>query len=206
MNSKRAQTRVPVSELVAERWSPRSFDPDRPVEPEKLLALVEAARWAPSCFGDEPWRFVVFDREADPAGFQRAFDALSEGNQAWVRHAPLLLLVAADTQFSRNGKPNRWAAYDTGAAAENLCLEAVHQGLVAHQMGGFDEERARQAAGVPERFVPMAMIAVGYLGAAERLEGRLRETELGPRRRRPLAETVFAGAWGRALEVDPNRR
>ncbi|MGK0673518.1 MAG: nitroreductase family protein [Halothiobacillaceae bacterium] len=193
---KLAKTSVPILPEIAARWSSRAFDPLRHVEPKKLTALFEAARWAPSCWGDEPWRYIVCDRGQDPKAWQRAFDVLDLGNQAWCKDVPVLLVVLADTLFTRNDQPNRWGAYDTGAASENLCLEAVHQGLIAHPMGGFDAQAVREAFQVPGRYQPMAMIAIGYPGRAEQLEGSRYEDEIAPRSRRPLSETFFAGCFG----------
>ena len=140
MLEKPAVTRPPIAELIARRWSPRAMDSTQPVSRDHLLALLEAARWAPSCFGDQPWRYLVWDRFRDPAGWQQAFECLAEGNQSWVQNAPVLLLAVAAPAFGHNGQPNRWAQYDTGAASENLCLQAAALGLVAHQMGGFNPE------------------------------------------------------------------
>lgn len=195
--SKRAETSVPVLAEIAERWSPRAFDPARPVELDKLRAVLEAARWAPSASNEQPWRYIVCDRASDEEGWQRAFDQLAEGNRLWCKDVPVLLVALADTLSAKGGEPNRWGEHDTGAASENLYLEAVRQGLVAHPMGGFDAEGVRTAFAVPERFMPIAMIALGYQGRAEQLDGWRHEAEIGPRQRRPLEETFFAGRFGR---------
>lgn len=201
MLHKSAITAVPVHELIAKRWSCRAFDATRPVTREQILALTEAARWAPSCFGDEPWRFIVWDRNTNSAAWQKAFECLVEWNQDWVRNAPLLLLVTANSIFRKNGKPNAWGQYDTGAAAENLCLQAAGMGLMAHQMGGFDADRIRQLAGVPEQFACMAMIAVGYQGEETVLNDELKELELAARARVPLGEHFFEGTWGEPVKT-----
>lgn len=193
---KPAVTQTPLHALIAARWSGRAYDPARPVAPVQVAALLEAARWAPSCYGDQPWRFVLWDRHADAASWQQAFDSLSPGNQGWVRDAALLILACADTLFNHNGQANRWAQYDTGAAAENLCLQAAALDLMAHQMGGFDAERLRVVAGVPAQFTPMAMIAVGYPADPATFTPEVRERETAPRQRRPLADLCFAGRWG----------
>lgn len=192
---KPAITRTPVNDVIANRWSGRAYDPAKPVTREQTIALLEAARWAPSCYGDQPWRFVVWNRDEAKEAWQQAFETLAPGNQAWVKDAPLLLLTTADTLFNHNSQPNRWAQYDTGAAAENLCLQAEALGLMAHQMGGFDVERIRAVAGVPERFVPMAMVAVGYPADPATFSAEVRERETAPRKRRELGELFFAGAW-----------
>ncbi len=196
---KPAITQTPIHPLIAARWSGRAYDPAKPVSRDHLLALLEAARWAPSCYGDEPWRYVVWDREADADGWRRAFDCLAPGNQAWVKDAPLLMLSAADSLFNHNGNPNRWGQHDTGAASENLCLQAEALGLMAHQMGGFDADKARAVAGVPERFTPMAMIAVGHPADPASFSDEARERETAPRKRRALGELFFHGAWGRPV-------
>lgn len=190
---------TPINLLATARWSPRAFD-SRPVEPEKLLALFEAARWAPSCFGAEPWRFIVCDRARSPEAWRRAFDCLSEGNRAWAHAVPVLILVATDTRYAHNDAPNRFAQYDAGAAAMSLVLEAVAHGLVAHQMGGYDAERARVQFHIPDRFLQMAMIAVGYQASPETLPDALGEKERAPRHRRPLRDTFFEGDWNRGIE------
>jgi len=199
MEEKRANTRVPIHELLARRWSPRAFDRSRPVSREQLLALVEAARWAPSCYGDEPWRYLIWDRHRDEAAWARAFGCLGESNQKWVANAPLLLVAVASGAFDHNGKPNRWAQYDTGAASLSVALEAVAQGLIAHQMGGFDAEKLAREFAIPEGCTPMAMMAVGYQASADVLEGDYRERELAPRRRKPAETRFFEGAWGNGV-------
>lgn len=199
MTHKPAITSVPIHDIIARRWSGRAYDAGKPVSREHLLSLLEAARWAPSCFGDEPWRFLVWDRSHDAAAWERAFACLAEGNQAWVKNAPVLLLVVADSAFRRNGSPNRWGQYDTGAASENLCLQAAALGLMAHQMGGFDPERIRAEFAIPERFACMAMIALGHPAEASTLQGELRQWEEAPRARRPLGELCFDGGWEKPL-------
>ncbi|TQV64629.1 MAG: nitroreductase family protein [Halothiobacillaceae bacterium] len=194
--NKRAETSVPVLAEIAERWSPRAFDASRMVEKDKLLAVLEAARWAPSSSNEQPWRYIVCDRANDAEGWQRAFDQLTEGNRLWCKDVPVLLVALADTLSGKGGEPHRWGAHDTGAASENLYLEAVRQGLAAHPMGGFDAEGVRKTFAVPERFLPIAMIALGYQGRAEQLDGWRREAEVGARQRRPLHETFFAGQFG----------
>jgi nitroreductase len=197
MQDRKAITGVPIHELLARRWSPRAFDASRAVSRAQVAALVEAARWAPSCFGAEPWRFLMWDRAQDPAGWQQAYDCLSDNNRKWCKNVPLLFLACAASSFEHNGQPNRWSHYDTGMAALALSLEAVAQGLVAHQMGGFDIPKVRAAFGVPDDFMPMAMIAVGYQAAPEVLDDEeTLKKELKPRARKPVAERFFGGRWG----------
>jgi nitroreductase len=184
-----------ISDLIARRWSPRAFDEGRPVGREQILALLEAARWAPSCFNEQPWRYLVFDG-GDPEAL-RAARACLIGFNAWALKAPVLLLSLAKNTFAGNGKPNRHAQHDLGLASANFVLEAVRQGLVVHQMGGFDAEKARRDFGIPSDYTPMAMMAVGYpyTGRLEELPGALRSMETEPRRRKPVGEVAFAGRW-----------
>ncbi len=200
MLEKPAVTSVALAEIIALRWSPRAIDPNQPVSREQLFALLEAARWAPSCFGDEPWRYLVWDRFADAVGWQKAFACLAEGNQIWVKNAPVLLLSIAAPNFAHNGQPNRWAQHDTGAASENLCLQAAALGLVAHQMGGFNPDQAKATFNIPADHVCMAMIAVGHPGAVEALPEALREKEQAARQRKPLTQIAFAGVWGQSVQ------
>ena len=196
---KPATTQVPVAEIIANRWSGRAYDPAKAVSRQQVISLLEAARWAPSCFGDQPWRFIVWDRNHDAAAWQQAFDCLVEGNQSWVRNAPVLLLVTANTLFDHNGKENRWGSYDAGAAAENLCLQAEELGLMAHQMGGFDVKKAREVFAVPEQFQLMAMISVGYAADVSTLTGDVLDRETAPRARKALGEIFFDGAWAKPV-------
>jgi nitroreductase len=198
MQKRKAITSVPINELSAQRWSPRAFDAQRGVTPAQVAALLEAARWAPSCFGAEPWRFLMWNRATDPAGWQQAFDCLSGNNKKWAGKVPLLFLACAGAIFEHNGQPNRWSHYDTGMAALALSLEAVAQGLIAHQMGGFDIAKVRAAFAVPDDFMPMAMIAVGYQAAPETIEDEeTRQKELKPRGRKPIGERFYGGSWGK---------
>lgn len=195
MIEKPANTSVEIHELLARRWSPRAIDQQRPVSRRDLTALLEAARWAPSCFGDQPWRYLVLDRFRDRDAWQAGWDCLTAGNRAWVREAPVLLVSFADSVFRKNGKPNRWGQHDTGAASENLCLQGTALGLVVHQMGGFDRDKIRQAFDVPERFTAMAMIAIGHPGDPADLPEEKRAAEIAARSRVPLAEIAFETRW-----------
>lgn len=192
---KPAQTDYPINELMRRRWSPRAFEEGRPIERERMLTLLEAARWAPSCFNDQPRRFLVFDG-SDREALERGRACLSPGN-AWALKAPVLMLSVARDTFEQNGKPNRWAQHDTGLATENLLLEAVELGLAAHPMAGYDADRARSEFGIPAGFTPIAMIAIGYpyRGKLDDLDEKLRGKELGSRERKSIGEIAFAGMW-----------
>ena len=197
---KPAITQVPIADLIAQRWSPRAFDASKPVSNEQVIALLEAARWAPSCFGDQPWRFLVWNKNTDADAWQQAFDTLAPSNQTWVKDVPVLILISADTLFAHNQTPNRWAQYDTGAAAVSLCLQATSMGLATHQMGGFNSDKTREVFAIPTQYTPMAMLAVGYEGDANKLPEDLKTRELAARNRKPLGELFFAGTWGKPIK------
>ncbi len=193
---KPAETQYPIHDLIRDRWSPLAFD-SKPVEPEKLGSLLEAARWAASSYNEQPWAFVVATKE-DTDAFQALFNCLAEGNQPWTQDAPVLLLSVAKEQFSRNGKPNRHAAHDVGMANANLVLQAMSMGLYCHMMAGFEPQKARHTLGIPEGWDPLTMMAVGYLGDAKTLSEDLQKREGAPRSRKPLDEFIFTGKWGEA--------
>jgi len=199
MLDKPALTSRPIHDLFVRRWSTRAFDAAKPVSREQLATLLEAARWAPSCNGDEPWRYLIWDRGRDPEGFQKAFDCLSENNRKWVQNVPLLMLSCAGSNFAATGKPNRWTQHDTGAASVSMALQATAMGLVIHQMGGFDADKARAAFDVPADYTPMAMVAVGYQAGPDVLDEETKKKELAPRARKPLGERFFEGGWGKGV-------
>lgn len=200
MQAKPAITSVKIHDLIQARWSPRAFDADKSVSHEDLLALLEAARWAASCFNDQPWRFVVCDKNTDTDSWQQALGILAERNQLWAKNAPVLMLSVAMANFNHNDKPNRWAMYDTGAACANLSLQATALGLIVHQMGGFDAEKAREIFHLPHDCTPMAMMAVGYQADAEILAEDFKATELAERSRAALYDRFYAGRWAVPLD------
>lgn len=203
-SGKKAATAREIHSLIANRWSPLAFDAARPVERDKLIAVFEAARWAPSCFNEQPWRYLVCDRFAvkNADSWEKALNCLVPGNQRWAKNAPVLIAALSHGTFARTGKPNRWRDYDTGAASENMCLQACDLGLAIHQMGGFDSSKLRQAFGIPDDFEPIAMIALGYPGEGRELEESDRKRQSAPRERRKLGDTVFLNEWESGIEVE----
>ena len=191
---KPAETQYPIHDLIKRRWSPRAFSAQA-VEREKLLSLLEAARWAASCFNEQPWSFIVATKESEEE-YERLLGCLVESNARWARQAPVLMLSVAKLNFERNAKPNRHAFHDVGQAAASLTLQATALGLVVHQMAGFDVAKAREQFNIPEGYEPVAAIAVGYQGDAGSLPEDLREKEVAPRTRRPLESFVYTGTWG----------
>jgi nitroreductase len=186
-----------VHELIQQRWSPRAFDATRPVPRPELLRLFEAARWAPSSRNEQPWRFLVLDRDAMPAEWRAFFDTLTANNQAWAAAAPVLVLSAVRTSFEDTGIANHMSWYDAGQAVALLTIQATSQGLAIRQMEGFDRERARAAFTIPAEFEPAVAIAIGYTGDPDALTvDKHRAAERQPRQRRPIGDFVYEGRWG----------
>ncbi len=177
-----------LHELIRARWSPRQFN-GRAIAHEDLRTLFEAARWAPSCFNEQPWRFVVGTKE-DPENYAKVLRLLMEANQKWASTAPVLGFSAAKKTFTHNSAPDRFGMYDTGAASATLAIEATALGLHAHFMGGFDAQRARAEFNVPEDFEIGAAFAIGYVDEDA--------VQAGPRTRKPVGEFVFGNTWGQA--------
>jgi nitroreductase len=193
------EIRYPVHDLICSRWSPVAFSP-KPVEPGKLRSLFEAARWAPSSFNEQPWRFIVATRDSN-AEFERLLNCLIPGNIEWAQNAPVLVFSIAKSHFTRDGTPNRHAFHDVGLAVGNLILQATALGLSVHQMAGFDAERARQTFGLPDGYEPVGGIALGYAAGVETLPERLRKRQQSPRIRKPLEEIIFGCGWGQVSSL-----
>lgn len=181
-----------VHEAIKSRHSGRSYEPSKQVPQEHLQKILEAGRVAPSCYNDQPWTFLITDKEKTPEAYHKLLQTLAEANQAWAQHAPHLILICANTQFRKNGKPNRWGPYDTGAAAYTMMLEAHALGLMAHQMGGFDEKKASEDFAIPQQYVPYAVMALGYEANPN---GEKRQID-----RVPLSEVAFWEKWGNGVK------
>jgi nitroreductase len=196
---KHASPAHPILPVFAERWSPYAYDP-RPVEREKLLACLEAARWAPSSYNEQPWTYILAER-TDAAAFAQALDCLVEGNQAWAKNAGVLILTVVSRMFTKNGKPNAACEHDIGLAAGNFVLQATALGLQGHQMIGIVHAKVRAAYKVPDGHDPLTAIAIGYpavvaAGTTDPLEQR----DLARRGRKTIDEFVVS-TWGRAAKL-----
>jgi nitroreductase len=191
---KPAPSDFPVHQLIIDRWSPRAFS-DKPVAPDVLRSLFEAARWAPSSNNEQPWAYIVATRD-DHENFAKMLSVLIEFNAGWAKNAPVLALAVAELNFAKNNAPNRNAQYDTGAATALLSVEATARGLAVHQMAGFDPAKAREVFAIPAGWEAIAAIAIGYPGDPNSLPQPLKDRELAPRTRKPLSEFVMAGHWG----------
>jgi len=189
-----------VLDVFAQRWSPRAFA-DRPVEPEKIRRMLEAARWTMSSYNEQPWRYVVASRHEDPAGYEKLLHCLNEFNQEWAQHAPVLMMSFYKTTFSRNDRPNRCAPHDVGAASAALTFQATAMDLYVHQMAGIQKDVIHETYDVPDDFEPMAGLAVGYLGDPAMLSEGKQKSERSPRSRKTLGEFVFGEEWGASAEL-----
>jgi nitroreductase len=191
---KPAPSDFPVHQLIMDRWSPRAFS-ERPVPPDVLRSLFEAARWAPSSNNEQPWAYIVATRD-DHENFAKVLSVLVEFNASWAKSAPMLALAVAELNFAKNNAPNRNAQYDTGAATALLSVEATARALAVHQMAGFDPAKAREVFAIPAGWEAIAALALGYPGDPNSLPQPLKDRELAPRTRKPLSEFVMAGHWG----------
>lgn len=189
-----APTDVPLNDLVRSRWSPRAFA-DKPVAPEILPCLFEAARWAPSSSNEQPWAYLVATKD-DPANFAKMLSVLVDFNAGWAKSAAVVALSVAHLKTLKGDAPNHLALHDVGSASAQLTFEAVSHGLLVHQMAGFDADKARQVFAIPQDWAPVAAMAIGYPGDPQSLPEKLREREVAPRVRKPLAEFVMSGGWG----------
>jgi nitroreductase len=186
---KPAATSVPVHELIARRWSPRALDPDAEVTDGQLRAMLEAARWAPSYGNTQPARFLV-GRRGEPT-FDRILGTLTAKNQSWAHRASVLLIGVAVTRNAKGEIP--LPEYGVALAAQNLVLQAVAEGLAAHQMGGFDRAVARREFALPDDAVPVVAMAVGVQADPEVLVEQSKvDRERAPRKRIPLSEFALS--------------
>ena len=186
--TKTAKTDYPINELISRRWSARAFS-TKPVEKSKLLSILEAARWAPSSRNEQPWRYIVFTND-NPEKLKKAQSVLRDIND-YAKRAPILICAITKRTYSDNGISNRLHFHDLGAANENMFLETFNQGLVMHEMGGFDVQKAREVFNIPEDYEIGVMIAIGYQDTYDVLPDRLKEKAFTPRIRKPLSEIAF---------------
>lgn len=196
--NKQAKTNYPIHELLANRWSPRTFS-QRSVSSDILGSLLEAARWAPSSRNEQPWAFIIATKE-EPQAFEQMWSVLMGGNQGWAKDAAVLMIAVAKLSWDYNGKPNSHAWYDVGQAVAHLSIQAMAHNLYLHQMAGFYPDKAHEVYNIPEDYRAITALAIGYLGNIDELPDDLRKRELGQRRRKPLNELLFTGTWGNSAE------
>ncbi|MDF9797619.1 nitroreductase [Catalinimonas alkaloidigena] len=172
-----------LSTLLEKRYSPRSFS-NESVDESTLKKIFEAARLAPSSYNEQPWRFI-YATKSQTEEYQRLLSCLNEFNQRWAEDAPVLIVGVAKKTFSSNGKVNRHAWYDTGAAVSFMTLKATEEDLYMHQMAGFMPQKAVEVLNIPEGYEPIVMMAMGYLGNSDRPN----------KERKAVEEIAFKGIW-----------
>jgi len=188
-----APTEHPIHDLLRQRFSPYAFDPDRTVSQADLEALFEAARWSMSSYNAQPWRYIVGVRERDREVWQQVHGVLVAGNQPWTKNAPVLALGVVEHNFEHNGKPNKAAVHDLGAASASLTFEATARGLCVHQMIGIEPDKAREVFGLSGSLEPLTGLAIGYLGDASVVDQEYAERDSNDRQRKPMDELVIRG-------------
>ncbi len=188
----------PVLDVIRSRWSPAVFS-SQAIEPEKLLSILEAARWAPSSYNEQPWSFLIALRE-NKDEFERMLSCLAPANVVWAKHVPVLMISVASLKSHRDGSDNRFAFHDTGIATGFLQLQAASMGIMAHAMAGFDAEKARELYGIPETHAAVAAIGAGYPGDERNAPEELRKRNQR-RPRRTLDQFVFGGEWQRPFPL-----
>jgi nitroreductase len=181
----------PINPLILNRCSPRSMT-GQELGDDDIMSLFEAARWAPSSFNNQPWRFIYAKRNTEH--WDRLFNLLVDANKIWAKNAALLVVVISRKNFEYNEKPARTHQFDAGSAWQNMALEASSRGIVAHGMQGFDYEKSRETLGIPPDFEVMAMIAIGKKGPKENLPLELQEKEK-PNDRKPLKDIIMEGTY-----------
>lgn len=191
MNHKERTADHPIHPLILNRWSPRAMTGE-PIEDEELMSLFEAARWAPSSYNNQPWRFVYAKKES--VHFATLYNLLVDFNKQWCAKAAVLGVIIGAKNFEKTGKASKTYAMDTGAAWENLALQAWSQGLFAHGMQGFNYEEAKKILQVPEDYDVLAMFAVGKMAPKSTLPKELEEKEF-PSLRKPVSEFAFEGVF-----------
>ncbi|WP_010676842.1 nitroreductase family protein [Bacillus timonensis] len=182
----------PIDPLFINRWSPRAFL-EKEVPEEVLLSVFEAARWAPSGFNNQPWRFILARTKENLELFH---SFILPGNLSWCKTAPALALIVSETETEQG--PNPYHEFDAGTASGYLEIQAAKQGLSTHVMGGIDREKAREVLQIPEKFAIHSVIVIGYLGEKDTLPENLQEREQ-PNSRRPLNEILFEGKFNQTL-------
>ncbi len=180
-----------IDRLFIGRWSPRAMSGEE-IPTEQLMSLFEAARWAPSSYNNQPWRFFYARRGTEH--WDMFFNLLVEQNRLWAKHAAALIVIVSKETFDYNNKPSRTHSFDTGAAWENLALQGSAMGLVVHGMQGFSYEQARTVLQLPEGYTVEAMAAVGRPGNREDLPPEQQEREF-PSGRKSLPEIVREGKY-----------
>jgi nitroreductase len=186
--SRAADTQSPILPVLAERWSPRGYDPAAVIDEDTLTTVLEAARWAPSASNMQPSRYIVARRGSE--SFATIHAALMGFNQAWADAASVLIVNVAELAIDAD-RENPWARYDLGQAVAHLTIQAQHEGLHTHQMGGYDAAALALAFGLTDNQAIVSITAIGVLADVDTLSAELLVRESAPRTRKPLAELLL---------------
>lgn len=178
-----------INKLIKERYSPVVFL-DKEIDEQLLMQLFEAARWAPSAFNEQPWRFLYCSKK-DKERYEKLFSCLVDGNKEWAKTAPALMLVLAKKNFSHHNKPNSFHQFDTGMAVENFIIAAMEHGVFVHQMGGFSADQAREKFTISDDYSIISVAAIGYPGDINTLPEALKQRAEKPRVRKEISEILF---------------
>ncbi|MFA8449095.1 MAG: nitroreductase family protein [Bacteroidales bacterium] len=202
MEKKTVDRKAPVHhdihDLLVERWSPRAFS-GKEIEKDKLHKIFEAARWAPSAYNEQPWRFIIGFKGDET--YKKIVDTLVEFNQIWTATAPILVLNICRKTFSLNENPNPTASYDLGQAVAHLSIEATAQGLHVHQMSGFEPDVANKLFKIPENYKSTAVMAIGYIGDPSQLPENIAQMEHNKRERNTSKSFVFSKEFGNFADM-----
>lgn len=178
-----------TNKMILQRYSPIAFS-DKDISDADLQISLEAARWAPSAFNEQPWRFLLAPKR-NPDVYGKLFECMFDGNKLWAASAPVLMLVCAKRNYSHNNKPNNYHQFDTGMAVQNFILSALEYGVYVHQMAGFDHEMAARNFEISEEYSIISIAAIGYPGDITQLPEELQQRANRPRMRKTLKEIVF---------------
>ena len=184
-----------INELFSKRWSPYVYDSEREVSRDDLQGIFEAARWAMSAFNAQPWRYIVGVRGRTQDTWDHVYESLLEGNRGWTKDVPVLALGLAERHFEHNGKPNKTALHDLGAASATLSYEAASRGLAVHQMAGINPDRARELFDLPDSVEPFTALAIGYPGDPENGEEEFARRDARARERKTIDELIISGGF-----------
>ncbi|HPD33809.1 MAG TPA: nitroreductase family protein [Bacteroidota bacterium] len=201
MKDRKAQTQFKINELIANRWSPHVFDPDKQISKTDILTIIEAAGWAPSAKNRQPYGIIVCDKFTNPEAYNKAFQSLSDSNKEWAGSAPIYFIMVAKKEYLENDELYLTPFYDTGAAAEHLCLQALELNIYTRQMAKFDKDYIIKEFNIPDGWLPITIIAAGYLGNYQKADKTFLEKDETPRSRKPLNEIAFDGKWGNPISI-----
>lgn len=193
-----ANTLYKINDTCRLRWSPRAYS-DKTIDEEIIRQIFEAARWAPSAFNEQPWRFILGLKGTET--YEMIRNTLVEFNQIWTEPAPMLVMNIAKKTFDLNGNPNSTHAYDLGQAVSQMVHQAHEDGLYAHQMSGFDPEKARVLFKIPENCIAVSVTAFGYMGDTDHLPENIAEQECKPRERNDFESFVFHDEFGKSSNL-----